>query len=70
MAHKTNCHSVTGAIILRLTYGYEVKNDDRDDLVDLVERSMEGWTIASVPGSFLVDSWPACKILFFSTLYS
>ncbi|KAG1747595.1 cytochrome P450 [Suillus lakei] len=46
-----------GAVILRISYGYEVK-DDNDPLVDLADRAMDGISQATAPGAFMVDMLP------------
>ena len=55
----------TGALILRLAYGYEVARDTdaggEDALVRAVEVAMHGFAKASEPGAFLVDSFPALR---------
>ena len=53
----------TGALILRLAYGYgvaEAKDTCGEDaLVRAVEVAMHGFAKASEPGAFLVDNFPA-----------
>ncbi|OSD02652.1 cytochrome P450 [Trametes coccinea BRFM310] len=52
----------TGALILRLAYGYEVARDkDQDPLVRVVEVAMQGFAKASEPGAFLVDNFPLMR---------
>ncbi|KAI0824885.1 cytochrome P450 [Trametes gibbosa] len=52
----------TGALILRLAYGYEVARDqDQDPLVQVVEVAMQGFAKASEPGAFLIDSFPVLR---------
>ncbi|TBU29405.1 cytochrome P450 [Dichomitus squalens] len=52
----------TGALILRLAYGYEVARDaEEDPLVRVVEVAMQGFAKASEPGAFLVDSFPLLR---------
>ena len=53
---------MAGGIILRTTYGYDVK-DGRDNYVDLVERATGNFSRSSVPGAFLVDLLPFLKYL-------
>ena len=48
-------HRLSGAVILKIAYGYEVKEKD-DPLVELVDRSVRGFIKASTAGSYLVDS--------------
>uniref|UniRef100_A0A5K1K2P8 Cell surface hydrophobicity-associated protein n=1 Tax=Ganoderma boninense TaxID=34458 RepID=A0A5K1K2P8_9APHY len=56
----------TGALILRLAYGYEVAASSADAgtgdaLVRAVEVAMQGFAKASEPGAFLVDNFPALR---------
>ncbi|KIY64777.1 cytochrome P450, partial [Cylindrobasidium torrendii FP15055 ss-10] len=49
-------------LILRITYGYEVTNED-DEFVKIVQLAMADFGKASMPGSFLVDAIPLLKLL-------
>lgn len=49
-----------GAIILRISHGYEVK-EANDHLVNLAERAVDVFSQATAPGAFLVDSVPILK---------
>lgn len=52
----------TGALILRLAYGYEAALDQgQDPLVEVVEVAMQGFAKASEPGAFLVDNFPVLR---------
>jgi len=53
---------LAGGVILRTTYGYEVK-DGHDDYVDLIERANSNFSTSSVPGAFMVDILPFLKYL-------
>ena len=60
----TATHRSTGALILRLAYGYEVAQDQdqaQDRLVRVVEIAMQGFAKASEPGAFLVDNFPLLR---------
>ncbi|KAI0089003.1 cytochrome P450 [Irpex rosettiformis] len=58
----THVRQSTGALILRLTFGYNVAEDQAEDpLVKIVEKAMQGFARASEPGTFLVDSIPILK---------
>ncbi|KAJ3553206.1 hypothetical protein NM688_g3738 [Phlebia brevispora] len=46
-----------GAIILKIGYGYSVQ-DGRDPLVDIVDRSGQGFAASTPPGAFLADVVP------------
>ncbi|OSX59347.1 hypothetical protein POSPLADRAFT_1150256 [Postia placenta MAD-698-R-SB12] len=50
----------TGAVILKMAYGYEVQEGD-DPLVDLVDRAVEEFSISTRPGAFLVDTLPVLR---------
>ena len=47
----------TGASILRITYGYAVEKED-DELVQLVDRAVEEFSLATAPGAFYADMLP------------
>jgi hypothetical protein len=49
-----------GAIILRITYGYELQGDD-DPLVNLVDRAVSQFSLSTTPGTWLVDVLPFLK---------
>ncbi|KZT28797.1 cytochrome P450 [Neolentinus lepideus HHB14362 ss-1] len=49
-----------GAVILKVTYGYEPK-DHGDSLVELIDRTMEQFSIATSPNAFLVDALSILK---------
>jgi len=51
-----------GGVILRATYGYEVKDVD-DDYVALINRANTNFNRAGTPGAFLVDALPFLKYL-------
>ncbi|KAF8812810.1 cytochrome P450 [Phlegmacium glaucopus] len=51
-----------GAIILHISYGYEVKERD-DPFVTLADEAMSQISLASAPGSFLVDFIPPLRYL-------
>ncbi|KZT72684.1 cytochrome P450 [Daedalea quercina L-15889] len=47
----------TGASILNITYGYTVERED-DQLVELVDRAVEEFSLASTPGANYADAIP------------
>jgi hypothetical protein len=49
--------STAGAIILKITHGYQV-SENEDPLIALAETTMEEFSKAVVPGAFLVDFLP------------
>ncbi|KAH8101934.1 cytochrome P450 [Cristinia sonorae] len=58
--YMTHVRQITGALILKLAYGYTVSaTESSDPLVDIAETAMQGFSRASEPGAFLVDyiSW-------------
>ncbi|KAH9843975.1 cytochrome P450 [Rhodofomes roseus] len=50
----------TGASILNITYGYTVERED-DDLVRLVDKTVEQFSLSSAPGAFYADVLPILK---------
>ncbi|KAJ6185902.1 hypothetical protein N7519_007203 [Penicillium mononematosum] len=50
-----------GAVILRIAYGYRVEPHNQDLLVNLANEALEQFSIASTPGTWLVDLIPALK---------
>ncbi|KAJ7751737.1 cytochrome P450 [Mycena maculata] len=55
----THLRKLTGAIILRITYGIEVQEHD-DPFVALIEKANNNFNVATAPGvrAFLVDVFP------------
>lgn len=53
---------MAGGIILSLTYGIEVQDDD-DPFVNLIESANENFNAATVPGAFMVDFFPSLLLL-------
>jgi hypothetical protein len=51
-----------GAIILRITYGYEIE-EENDPFVSTVDKALEYFSLSSTPGCFLVDLVPSCTFL-------
>ncbi|KAI0736096.1 cytochrome P450 [Fomitopsis betulina] len=47
----------SGASILHITYGYGVEGED-DELVQLVDRAVEEFSLASAPGAYYADILP------------
>ncbi|KAK0192108.1 cytochrome P450 [Armillaria mellea] len=52
----------SGSIILKVTYGIDVQ-EENDPFVELIESSNTNFGIATIPGAFLVDSFPALRHL-------
>lgn len=57
---------LTGAFILLLAYGYQVKNDGPDPIMEHAFESVDNFGEAALPGAFLVDVFPirTCYLLF------
>lgn len=51
---------MTGAIILRISHGYEVKEND-DPFVTNADIATEQFGLSTAPGGFLVNLVPARK---------
>ena len=59
--HLTNnLHRTAGAIILRISHGYEVKEKD-DPFVTLADEATVQFSLSTAPGGFLVNLVPARK---------
>ncbi|KAJ7931239.1 cytochrome P450 [Mycena leptocephala] len=58
--HARDC---TSSLILVLAYGYPSNLGDPLGLVKIAEDAMEGFSVASEPGRWWVDSFPALKYL-------
>ncbi|KAG2058823.1 cytochrome P450 [Suillus hirtellus] len=54
---QAHVRHTAAAVILRISHGYEVKEND-DPFVDLAERVMGEWSRASAPGAFVADIVP------------
>jgi hypothetical protein len=55
----------TGAVVVRMAYGYEVQDGDRQDpYIQLADEATEQFAISSAPGGFLVDVLPVCEYRF------
>ena len=51
--------SVTGALVMSLTYGFDIKSHE-DPFLAAAERALHTIEAATVPGTFLVDTFPIC----------
>ncbi|KAG1907516.1 cytochrome P450 [Suillus fuscotomentosus] len=54
---QVHVRHTAGAVILRISHGYEVKEND-DPFVDLADRVMAQWSHVTAPGAFLADVVP------------
>jgi len=52
-----------GALILDLTYGYNIREEGSDPLVDLADKALTEFSIITNPGAFLVDLLPWLKYI-------
>ena len=52
-----------GAMILQMTYGYTIDQNDTDPLVTLVEDAMAEFADATTPGNYAVDSFSILRYL-------
>ncbi|KAJ7098285.1 cytochrome P450 [Mycena epipterygia] len=59
----THARDCTSSLILVLAYGYPSNTGDPLGLVKIAEDAMEGFAVASEPGRWWVDSFPALKYL-------
>ena len=50
-------HRTAGAIILRISHGYDVKWQN-DPFIELAEQALDVFSISTQPGRFLVDIFP------------
>jgi len=55
---QSHIRKTAGAIILRISHGYDVKDID-DPFVQLADTATEQFSLATAPGNFLVDLLPA-----------
>ena len=58
-AHALLAYRFSGAIILKIAYGYNVDREEDDSLVDLAEETLVRiFHPAMIPGQWIVDSFP------------
>ncbi|KAJ7088056.1 cytochrome P450 [Mycena belliarum] len=55
---SAHLRKLTGAIILRITYGIEVQEEE-DPFITIIEKANDNFNAATAPGAFLVDVFPA-----------
>ena len=61
-AHALPAHRFSGAIILKIAYGYNVDREGDDSLVGLAEETLVSiFHPAMIPGQWIVDSFPNRK---------
>ncbi|KAJ6502264.1 cytochrome P450 [Mycena sanguinolenta] len=56
---RSHVHLTSGALALRITYGYTVR-DEKDPLIELITKVMQEFSEAITPGAFIVDLLPIC----------
>ncbi|KAG1869506.1 cytochrome P450 [Suillus subluteus] len=54
---QAHIRHTAGAIILRISHGYEVK-ENNDPFIDLADRAMDQFSQCTAPGAFMVDIMP------------
>ena len=47
---------------MKIGYGYNAEPHHKDTLIDIAGEVMDKFTRAAVPGAFMVDILPFCKI--------
>ncbi|KAH8897936.1 cytochrome protein [Thozetella sp. PMI_491] len=55
--------SEAGAIILKITYGYNIEPHGADPLVDIADEALAQFSASTVPGAWLVDTIPLLKYM-------
>jgi hypothetical protein len=58
------CYSTAGAIILRISHGYEVK-ENNDPFLNIANLVTAHGSQATAPGAFMVDILPFCELYYF-----
>ncbi|KAL4773894.1 cytochrome P450 [Aspergillus nidulans var. acristatus] len=53
----------TGAVILKIAYGYDIEPHGKDPLVALANESLANFAVAGTPGAWIVDTVPFLKYL-------
>ncbi|KAL4789294.1 cytochrome P450 [Aspergillus venezuelensis] len=53
----------TGAVILKIAYGYNINPRGPDPLVSLANEALENFSVAGTPGVWIVDAVPILKYL-------
>ncbi|KAL4798677.1 cytochrome P450 [Aspergillus venezuelensis] len=60
-----HARKLAGAVILKITYGYEIDQGDGadDPLVDIADTALVNFSISARPGTWAVDLFPALKYI-------
>lgn len=53
---------MTGGVILKMTYGIDMQEGE-DPFVNLIEKANSNFNVATIPGAYLVDSFPLLRRL-------
>ncbi|KAL4959505.1 cytochrome P450 [Aspergillus stella-maris] len=53
----------TGAVILKIAYGYDINTRGPDPLVSLANEALENFSVAGTPGAWIVDAVPILKYI-------
>ncbi|BCS21176.1 cytochrome P450 [Aspergillus puulaauensis] len=53
----------TGAVILKIAYGYNINPRGRDPLVELANKALENFAVAATPGAWVVDTVPFLRYI-------
>ncbi|KAF8510748.1 cytochrome P450 oxidoreductase [Gautieria morchelliformis] len=59
----SNIRLAQGAIFLRMSHGYNIKSSTSDPFVAVVEKAAQQFYIATVPGAWLVDTFPLLRFI-------
>jgi hypothetical protein len=57
--HHLNILRTAGAIILRISHGYEIK-ETNDPFIDIADEAVHQFSLSTAPGAWLVDVIPVC----------
>ncbi|KAJ0421554.1 putative cytochrome P450 oxidoreductase OrdA-like protein [Aspergillus carlsbadensis] len=59
----SHVRKLTGAVILKIAYGYSIDYQKKDPLVDIAEEAVEQFSLAVQPGAWLVDLLPILRYI-------
>ncbi|OJI97944.1 hypothetical protein ASPVEDRAFT_37406 [Aspergillus versicolor CBS 583.65] len=55
--------TLTGAVILKIAYGYNIEPHGRDPLVERANKALENFSVAATPGAWMVDTVPFLRYI-------
>lgn len=58
---RNHIRTKAGAAILKISHGYTIEPKKADPFVDLADRFLEEFSVAAMPGRWIVDVVPACE---------